>query len=1174
MEQFRRKLLSGASVLTLAAGVAMPAPVGAAACSGASSIVSVSCTGPLFISANSGMLSIVNGAVISGGTAGVSIAASATVGTVSNDGTVSGGHFGLDTAGGIGTLNNSGTISGTTTNGLNLSGGTIGVIRNSGAIVGHFNGVASAGGIGSLINQGSISGGSAGIDISGSIGTLSNAGTISGGFKGVYLSGTLGTLANDGSIGGGNYGVDSAGLIGVLNNRGTISGVATNGISNSGGVIGTLSNSGAVIGGYNGIANTGSIGTVDNSGLVSGGGNGFDNEASIGTLSNSGTLSGGHLALYATASSSIGTVSNDGTMTGGNYGISNSGTIGALNNAGTISGVATNGISNSGGLIGTLSNAGFVSGGYNGIANAGVIGSVGNSGTVSGGSDGIANAGTIGTLSNAGTIVGVNYAIYNTGSLGSIIDSGLIAGDLFSPAALTIAGGSGGAAGTLTGYNGSIGAITATGVTVTSGTLLLGDDLSVGGGTGTVLNSGATIEIASIIHVSGNYSQTGGALILMGPGGGIVVSGTAGIAGAGVSLSGTNNYLAGSTKTLISAGSLGGALSLGLPSGLAVTTSLSSTSFTASYLNDYVGGSLDSILSSGLISGVSYGVYVAATGSLGSLVNSGTILGSTAALENLGQIGRLSNSSRLGTVLNAASGRIGTLDNAGVIDSFANVGSVALLSGSGVIGALSNSGSLRIDSQVSISGNYVQSAAGTLAIGVTSAASYGHLAVTQSASLSGMVTIVATSAGAIKTGETFSIVSAGTLSASSLSVRVAGFADSYTIVGNQLLVSVGAADNTDSSPASWSAGAVMAGDRGQPMGAVLDSLSSNTAYQALLTDLALLPASGQAQVLRQLGVNRVATQIATGGDVAQAVTSVVEHHQYALLSGDRATGRSAGSAESGHALWGQVLGGVAERDGSYRATSYGLLIGGDLVLAHEVTGGVGVSWLRRNAGGMGEDGGSRVTADSYQVSLYGEWRPRDGAAYLTGLAAVGLDQYTQKRNIDLLAETAHSSFDGQHYQAKLGGGYDLLLPGPPGEMPLTLTPLASFQYVRTELASYGETGAGPENLSVRGKGFDSLDSDLGARVSTRFALPWATLAADVQAGWVHAYANAPVAILASMGGVDFVTKSARLAADGARLGLGASLEMPDGLAVRLEYDGDYRADYRSHAGLLRIRQLF
>lgn len=460
-----------------------------------------------------------------------------TTGTINGvggaDNNFGGNGYGLynEAVGSVGTLLNSGTIEGSGSDvGAFGSGiyniGTVTTLTNAtgGTITG------TGGGSGS-----SSSGAGEGVGIAnlGSI-SISNAGDITG-------NGGVGSL-----YGGGNgYGIDNWGTSASLINTatGTINGV--------GGTDGTMGGNGTGL--YNEAPGTytqqqtnnsnesvGSLGVVQNAGTILGtggtgssfmGGNGygFDNANTLTTLQNTGSLEGqggagayggNGIGFYNEASSTVGNFLNSGTVTGTGgtgssagsaYGIANYGTITSVSNSGMIEGSSGIGIYNSGAIT-TLTNTGTInnnadgSGVYNAVG--GSIGTLTNSrsGTIAG----VSNAGTITTLTNAGTISGLTLASGST--LGTLNNSGIIAGDIVNNAsqALVITGGTPAQYGTITGSNGAVGTLSGTsGVTFTSGTLLLNDNIS---STGIISDNGATVLINSALTSSSPFIINSGML--------------------------------------------------------------------------------------------------------------------------------------------------------------------------------------------------------------------------------------------------------------------------------------------------------------------------------------------------------------------------------------------------------------------------------------------------------------------------------------------------------------------------------------------------------------------------------------------------------------------------------------------------------------------------------------
>lgn len=419
------------------------------------------------------------------------------------------------------------------TSSVNWSSGNL-TLTNSGIVSGSSVGVAvgSSASVGTLSNSGSISGASAGVYNQGNIAAISNTGKISGSSSnGVHNSGNLGTLTNEGTISGSasGDGVLNDGSLGTVINDGVIS-AGSNGFgiyNDTTGVLESISNLKTITGGRAGIFNQGSLSAIDNSGTISAtGGNGIGlyNAGAIQTLTNEkgATIIAPLAGLDNVSSGSIGTLTNAGTLS----------VVSTVLTAGTVTvGTVTTGVAlNNGGTISSIQNTA-----------AGTIQSSVASGIA------VSNSGSIGTLSNSGTISGKSYAIHNDGSIGLIVDSGVIAGNIGNDSsnALTIAGASGSGFGTLTGYNsGSAGTITSTlsNLVFSSGNILLNDSVNVG--SYSVVNQGATLELTANSTITGNYTQTGGGLLVVTSASGssynyLVVNGNASVSGSTITISGS-----------------------------------------------------------------------------------------------------------------------------------------------------------------------------------------------------------------------------------------------------------------------------------------------------------------------------------------------------------------------------------------------------------------------------------------------------------------------------------------------------------------------------------------------------------------------------------------------------------------------------------------------------------
>jgi uncharacterized protein with beta-barrel porin domain len=509
--------------------------------------------------------------------------------------------------------------------------------------------------------------------------------------------------------------------------------------------LGTLTNNGTISGTI-GFYNNADVAAISNSGNVTGTLIGIQNEsgATISALLNSGTISGAS-AIYN--SGSIGTLGNSGTISGTQSGVYNSafGTIDTLTNIGTIStsnnGIANDGTSGTLGTIKTLTNSGLISGGYSGINNMGTIGTLANSGTISGISGGgvfVGGAGGIGLLTNSGTISGAVSGIFNLGTTDTITNSGVIkdttafssstavyGGGLWNEGTIGTLTNSGTISGNLHGINNAVSVSTSTiGTTTTIGTIstLTNSGAIVGGAEG--INNAGTIgaltNSGTITGGSEGIYNTGTIDTLTNASGG-TISATAG--NSAISNSGTIGMLANSGA--ISASGYYGILNNGT-----VVTLNNSGAITSSNdgIHNNSGGTIDTLINSGTITGTGfYGIVNESGGSIGSLTNSGLLIGGHSGVDNLGSIGALTNSGSISGSYTGVhnGGSIGTLTNSGTISA----GDSGIHNNSGTIGTLTNSGTISAGhSGISNSGTIgVLANSGVIVGGATGIGNFGSI---------------------------------------------------------------------------------------------------------------------------------------------------------------------------------------------------------------------------------------------------------------------------------------------------------------------------------------------------------------------------------------------------------------------------------------------------------------
>ncbi|TWB44544.1 hypothetical protein [Nitrospirillum viridazoti] len=1010
--------------------------------------------------------------------------------------------------------------------------------------------------------------------IGASLATLNVTGTLAntaGGATALYIAstGTLGALANSGTISGNVTNVSARDLT-ITGGSGTVVGSFTGG---------TIRNTGANVVFASGNVSLGDAIDVGGTHTVSNIGAAIALTTDVGVngtyAQSAGSLNvGGHVLTVSDAAVVSGGVVNAGVNATGNYIVGDSvtliqgGTGSSYSGATVISGIT--------GLdaTGTTSGTNLLA-----IAGNDYVG------------------GTLNTLNVTGTLAntaGGATALYiaHTGTLGSLANSGTITGNVVNTGVrdLTIIGATGG------GGNGAVGrftggTITSTGANVVfaSGAVSLADALNVA--THTVSNAGAGIALASDVAVTGNFAQSSGTLTTGGHV--LTVSNaatvTGGVVNAGVSA--TANVLAGDSVTLIQGGTgssySGATVTSGL-TGLSASAAVSGSSLMAVAGNDYVGGSLANLSVTGTLSSPT-ALYIAATGALGTLANSGTISGNITNLSANDLVVAGGTDSAPGTLTG------GTITNTRSDLRF--VRGVMMLNDRVDVGSHSvvNSGAtLLVNSAVNITGSYSQTA-GNLVVGVSSTTSYGSLVISGSASLTGgSVTLTAINGGQLSAGS-YTIASAGsTLTTSNLTLTAAGYTvTSSTITANgatDLILTLSSGSGGTTGPTGptgptistqYTAVGLAAGGPGVGTGRALDVIANSSrataqAFQAaVLTRLSKLSGEAQQLAVIQLSPSQLTPQINTFS-VTPSTNAISLHQQHAAAYMDgpmgdvNGKGAAAGSDGQQGAVWGEILGGGVLRGNNadaagYSGTTAGLVLGVDWYANDTVMAGLAFSWLNGSVNGEGTAAGSQTKAASYQLTTYSVWRPdwADQRLSVEGQASFGYNHYDQRRWIGFLGARADANYGGEQYLGKVTVGYDL-----PVSASFTLTPQASLRAVRLTNHAYDEHDAGVANMAVGALKVDNLTQELGAKLSGNIGTAWGRLLPDLRLAWVHDYLNGPIATTSVLAGTSFVSSTGRTAADGLGIGVGATLDQGDGFKLRLEYSGELRRDYQSHAGVL------
>jgi outer membrane autotransporter protein len=603
-------------------------------------------------------------------------------------------------------------------------------------------------------------------------------------------------------------------------------------------------------------------------------------------------------------------------------------------------------------------------------------------------------------------------------------------------------------------------------------------------------------------------------------------------------------------------------------------------------------------LSGGTISGSAYAIYNN-SGTIGSIVNAGLIAG------NIG------NNSANGFTISGATvtGSFGTLT--GYDTSTNAIGSITstladltfasgniLLNDNVNVGSYSviNSGNLAVSNLLTITGNYVQTASGTLTSNVSSSASvsgnfssdsgYGRLYVTGSATLQSGASVVLASTGyAFANGQRFVVLEGN--SSSSYNTATGSFsASGYqgTVTASQETDGIYQALVLSLSGVSTSTSATNATPTTPIAIAVLGGLQRYSGIQAGLLDLydASLAISSSAEA-NHAGAQLAPTQNFSAGSATSTATfdalNVVSSHVDAMRFAGAGSGLATGEGARDWAAWGQLYGGHAhqgmvESVSGYASTYGGLVLGADRSLNQRWRTGAAFSYSNTAVYGADDLNGDAAHVNSYGLIGYASYS--GDPWYLNLSASATLQKYTTSRTISFTAFSgqAEGRFNGLQYVARAEFGIPLTLANS-----YTATPIAALSYSYQKQNGYTETGGNGAALSIDNTHTDALRSSLGGKLEKTLKTSYGDLLPFAQLLWTHQYNRGRASTNASFaadssGETDFTIIGATPAQDLAELRLGANLMRSDSMSIALRYDLQAASHYLSQALSLRLRKQF
>ncbi|MBN8944350.1 MAG: autotransporter domain-containing protein [Rhizobiales bacterium] len=477
----------------------------------------------------------------------------------------------------------------------------------------------------------------------------------------------------------------------------------------------------------------------------------------------------------------------------------------------------------------------------------------------------------------------------------------------------------------------------------------------------------------------------------------------------------------------------------------------------------------------------------------------------------------------------------------------------ATLSGTGTLttALLTNSGTIApglSPGTLTITGNFAQTASGTLQIQVGAAAA-SRLAISGTATLGGTLEIVAVGTAPLNG-------TSRVLTASSVSGQFASVIPQSQFV---TVTAIYGATFVDVAVATRFAQALGATANRAAIGAALDRLTGSGANGALIGALAAAaPAAAGGLVDSLTAQVHAEARRAAARTVSDAQSAIGDH-----LAGWRAENRPAPA--SGWTLWGTTTGQFGSRSGDGNAarsssSAFGFTAGFTRHATPDTVLGVALAWASSSLSLRSIAQNARV--ETTTATLYASHR--SGPWFADGSATVGWLTGTTTRDLRAIPGTgiASGSLGGYVGGASVLAGYRF------SGATWSIEPAIGLDYAGAFVNDVVETGSAIGGLAVRGSGFDSLRATAGARFIASAPVGAGTAAIDLRLRYARELLSTIPAVTASFAGDaggGFTTLGAAGGRDLLLVGAGVSYSPNAATRVFVRYDGTLAQRETSHA---------
>lgn len=284
------------------------------------------------------------------------------------------------------------------------------------------------------------------------------------------------------------------------------------------------------------------------------------------------------------------------------------------------------------------------------------------------------------------------------------------------------------------------------------------------------------------------------------------------------------------------------------------------------------------------------------------------------------------------------------------------------------------------------------------------------------------------------------------------------------------------------------------------------------------------------------------------------------------------SGYAAGTSdEKGRGSWVKIFGHQAsqgQRDNfsGFKAETWGLIAGADVLITENVLAGGALSWASTDINSDSQQGGTDL--NNYQALLYGSWNITSPLQLKWG-TSIAFNQYKEKQiaSVASFNQTSLGDFDGWQYAARGELAYAL------GEPFFRITPSLGLTYVHVEFDEFTQKGSSTANQIIAYDNINMLLASAGLKFSHDKKIEKALLSSEIHGNISYDIIGDKQHAKAQFIGFPASYEVEHFFFDRWDYNLGASITTwgDCGLGFSLSYDYNWKKTSHSNSGFIRVR---